>query len=90
MLHKSCGQGTELFANADNPDQGRLLTILVKPVDPKAKAFCATNVYNYTAKEGKSQLRIYSELKRRLTHQDTTQLRHVLGGDFNASLTPES
>ena len=90
MLHKSCGQGTELFANADNPDQGRLLTILVKPVDPKAKAFCATNVYNYTAKEAKSQLRIYRELKRRLTHQDTTQLRHVLGGDFNASLTPES
>jgi len=27
-----------------------LITILVKPVDSKAEAFCAKNVYNYTAK----------------------------------------
>jgi len=41
MLHESCGQGTELFAEADKLDQGRLVAILVKPVDPKAKAFCS-------------------------------------------------
>lgn len=52
--------------------------------------FCATNVYKYTAKDGTLQSRIYRELKRRLTHQDTTQLRHILGRDFNSILTPES
>jgi len=48
MLHKLCGQGTELFVEVDKPDQGRLITILVQLVDPKAKAFCATNVNKYT------------------------------------------
>ena len=42
ILHESCGQGTELFAEADNLDQGQLVAILVKPVDLMAKAFCAT------------------------------------------------
>lgn len=55
MLHESCGQSTELFAEADNPDHDQLITILVKPVDSKAEAFCAKNVYNYTAKDGMSR-----------------------------------
>ena len=56
----------------------------------KTKDFCVTNVYNYTAKEALLQDRVLRELRRRMTHPDANSLLHLLGGDFNASLLPES
>ena len=90
MLHKSCGIGQELFGDRQDPDQGRLLTIRVTPNCGKIKDFCVTNVYNYTAKEATLQDRILRELKHRMTHPDVNNLLHLLGGDFNASLLPET
>ena len=93
MLHKSCGQGTELFGDKQDADQRRLLTIRVtsqSSLCSKTKDFCVTNVYNYTAKEALLQDRVLRELRRRMTHPDANSLLHLLGGDFNASLLPES
>ena len=92
MIHEDCGKGQELFGNDQilGRHKGRLLTIKLQPASPQADPFLVTCLYNYVAKEQRKQEDLLTTLQDRMKMDSVSKYKHIIGGDFNATLLPQT
>ena len=70
--------------------QGRMLTACVTPTVKGAKAFHATSYYAPTAEASEEQVSCFTALGHHLRSSISQGYVHIVGGDYNASLFPDT
>ena len=92
MVHRSCGT-MSIRKGSDGTllrHQGRILTACVTPTVKGAKAFHATSYYAPTAEASEEQDSCFAALSHRLRSSISQGYVHIVGGDYNASLFPDT
>ena len=92
MVHRSCGTMSIQKGSNDTllRHQGRILTACVTPTVKGAKAFHATSYYAPTAEASEEQDSCFAALGHRLRSSISQGYVHIVGGDYNASLFPDT
>jgi hypothetical protein len=92
MVHRSCGTMSIQKGSDDTPlqHQGRMLTACVTPTVKGAKAFHATSYYAPTTEASEEQVSCFTVLDHHLRSSISQGYVHIVGGDYNASLFPDT
>ncbi len=70
--------------------QGRMLIACVTPTVKGAKSFHATSYYASTAEASEEQVSCFTALGHHLRSSISQGYVHIVGGDYNASLFPDT